>query len=195
MRIKRLNDSYPTPVGISGLNQYQIDGHKFTPPIEINIILNLIAEFAPHGNFMELGCNEGYVSAAVCKNFQSKIVYGVDYDKAQMDTGQMPEHPGSKMFGVVNKYTNFHGINCDSSKIKINGMNITSVFIDADHRYAAVKKDTENIMRQMKKGLIIWHDYTNDMHNYMGVTRYLNELSEYYPINWIFGTLLCYLKL
>ena len=195
MKITYLNQSVPYPIAISGLINYEIDGHKFTPVNEINILLNLIAEYANDGNYMELGCNEGYVSAAVCKAFPNKRVYGVDYDQARMDPGQMVEHPGDKMFDVAKRYPNFISVNTDSSRVKLNEKNITSVFIDADHRYFAVKKDTENIMRQMKKGLIIWHDYTNDMHNYMGVTRYLNELAEYYPINWIFGTLLCYLKL
>ena len=36
------------------------------------------------------------------------------------------------------------------------------IFVDGDHRYEAVKSDTENVFKLLKNenSIIVWHDYT-----------------------------------
>lgn len=65
------------------------------------------------------------------------------------------------------------------------------IFLDADHRYAGVKHDTELLLPLLSpSGYFLWHDYANwgyfDGKN--GVPEYLNELSKTLPIAHISGS-------
>jgi len=62
------------------------------------------------------------------------------------------------------------------------------VFVDAGHRYANVKNDTEKSLAILEQdGLLVWHDYAYDC---AGVFNYLNELSERLPLVHLQGTAL-----
>lgn len=51
------------------------------------------------------------------------------------------------------------------------------IFIDADHSYMGVKKDTEKALDILSdKGTIIWHNYEDV--GYPDVTLYLSKLSK-----------------
>ena len=66
------------------------------------------------------------------------------------------------------------------------------IFIDANHEYEYVKKDTEN-SRQMiseKNGCIVWHDYGNPQ--FPELTRYLDELGKSLLLYHIEGTMLVF---
>lgn len=55
------------------------------------------------------------------------------------------------------------------------------IFIDADHRYGAVKHDTETVLPLLAPGgWIVWHDYANwgFFNGGCGVPEYLAELSK-----------------
>jgi Methyltransferase domain len=65
------------------------------------------------------------------------------------------------------------------------------IFIDADHSYEGVKRDTELLLPLVSPtGFILWHDYANwgyfDGKN--GVPEYLGELSNTLPITHIIGS-------
>lgn len=65
------------------------------------------------------------------------------------------------------------------------------IFIDADHSYEGVKRDTELILPLIAPdGFLVWHDYANwgyfDGKN--GVPEYLGELSERLPIAHVIGS-------
>jgi predicted O-methyltransferase YrrM len=65
------------------------------------------------------------------------------------------------------------------------------VFIDADHTYAFVQRDTEAALRMLKPGgVIIWDDYVHSPAHpeCAGVTRCVNELAETRPCYLIEGT-------
>ncbi|WP_304826697.1 class I SAM-dependent methyltransferase [Phenylobacterium sp.] len=59
------------------------------------------------------------------------------------------------------------------------------IFLDADHSYDAVKRDTEILLPLIAKdGLFIWHDYANwgRFSRKNGVPEYLHECSRNIPI-------------
>ena len=65
------------------------------------------------------------------------------------------------------------------------------IFIDADHTYAGVKRDTELVLRLVsKEGFVVWHDYANwgYFNGYNGVPEYLGELSSRLPIAHVLGS-------
>lgn len=65
------------------------------------------------------------------------------------------------------------------------------IFIDADHSYAGVKRDTELVLPLVSPtGYILWHDYANwgYFNGKNGVPEYLRELSETLPIAHITGS-------
>ncbi len=75
-----------------------------------------------------------------------------------------------ELFGDSEKfdYTPYHG-------------KIDLIFIDGNHSYPYVKSDTENAFKMLsERGVIIWHDFDYIIHR--DVFKYLNKLSEQYPI-------------
>ncbi len=65
------------------------------------------------------------------------------------------------------------------------------VFVDADHTYEAVRRDTENALRLVRPGgLIIWDDYRweEEWSECAGVTRCLNEIAAVRPVFALAGT-------
>lgn len=65
------------------------------------------------------------------------------------------------------------------------------VFIDGSHSYEYVKNDTQKGLYMLKrKGVICWHDYEVCG----GVTKYLEELSNFLEVYCFSGTSLCYYR-
>ena len=55
------------------------------------------------------------------------------------------------------------------------------VFIDGNHSFAFVKKDTENALKMLSpRGIIVWHDFDYIIHR--DVFHYLQGLSREFPI-------------
>jgi hypothetical protein len=68
---------------------------------------------------------------------------------------------------------------------------IDLLFLDADHRYQAVKHDTEILIDLISNnGYFVWHDYANfgKFSGKNGVPEYLHELNRTLPVAWIAGT-------
>ncbi len=58
------------------------------------------------------------------------------------------------------------------------------VFIDANHSYDYVRRDTESALQMISaKGVVLWHDYYK--RSFPGVTAYLAEFSENHDVYWI----------
>ena len=53
------------------------------------------------------------------------------------------------------------------------------IFIDGDHRFEAVKADTEAALEflQAGGGTLVWHDYYEGAPAWVGVKRYLDSLA------------------
>jgi predicted O-methyltransferase YrrM len=65
-------------------------------------------------------------------------------------------------------------------------------FIDGAHTYDYVRNDTEKVARMMRAGgLVFWHDY-GGKGRFRGITTYLHELAERFPVYRIPGTTLAW---
>ncbi|MDO7840919.1 class I SAM-dependent methyltransferase [Sphingomonas immobilis] len=65
------------------------------------------------------------------------------------------------------------------------------IFLDADHSYAAVKRDSEILLPLVKPGgYLVWHDYGNwgKFSGHNGVPEYLHELSATIPVAVVAGS-------
>ncbi len=65
------------------------------------------------------------------------------------------------------------------------------IFIDADHAYAGVRRDTELCLPLVSSnGYIVWHDYANwgYFNGYNGVPEYLSELARTLPLAHLLGS-------
>ncbi len=69
------------------------------------------------------------------------------------------------------------------------------IFIDGSHAYSYIKSDTGKALRMIRpNGVILWHDYRDDLPHLQDVRRYLEELGETHAVRWIRGTSLAYLR-
>lgn len=92
---------------------------------------------------------------------------------------ERPENPGYMVtdprFSVVLRPNGTRDLTPASLRLLIGG-SPDAIFIDADHSYRNVLKDTELAQRTIKPcGLILWHDY----HNVQETTEAIDFLNEY----------------
>lgn len=66
------------------------------------------------------------------------------------------------------------------------------IFVDANHEYDYVKKDTENSLHMLggERNCIVWHDYGNPQ--FPELTRYLESLADDLELYHIQGTMLVF---
>ncbi|WP_455914724.1 class I SAM-dependent methyltransferase [Pseudomonas syringae] len=66
------------------------------------------------------------------------------------------------------------------------------IFVDANHEYEYVKRDTENSLKMLggDSSCIVWHDYGNPQ--FPELTRYLEELASSLELYHIEGTMLVF---
>lgn len=63
------------------------------------------------------------------------------------------------------------------------------IFIDGSHAYSYVKNDTEKALRMLSTGgVLLWHDYRGPAAPTGDVFKFLNELSESFPLVHLQGT-------
>ena len=145
--------------------------------IEIKILSWTLQQLV--GDYIELGVNQGATAINICRNNPKKKIWGVDFTESiQLHEGQKSEQPNSETIGLYCKdEPNFTLLNANSWNVKMPD-HIGMVFIDANHSYEGVKKDTENVFRQINPGTIIfWHDYhyENVDLNHMAVNAYIDN--------------------
>lgn len=116
------------------------------------------------GNAVELGCNYGLTSLQICANNPRLELYGVDYVDSPLDGPQIHEQPkGVDQIGLhARKQSNFHPLNVRSAEVDYAALpHIGKIFVDADHKYASVKADSDHVLEFLRTrscGIIIWHD-------------------------------------
>lgn len=73
--------------------------------------------------------------------------------------------------------------------LELNGQ-VELVFIDGGHSYEIIKSDSDNALKMVKNGVIIWHDYNSRIH--FDVTKYVNEICRERKIFHIENTMLAF---
>ena len=90
-----------------------------------------------------------------------------------------------------NTALNVEQIYHDSTTFDFSKLSFHGAFIDGGHDYETVKSDTLNVLKYIQRpGIIFWHDYDVECE----IGDLLHALAKDYPIQWIEGTRLAFLK-
>ena len=130
---------------------------------DLPFLLGIVEKFKPR-NFVEFGLNKGY-TAKIILDFAPWIEKyygidvlpgfktGIDYQQREIPLEAGKACSDSRLIKIVTK----NGSE-DVTPEMISCVDMA--FIDADHSYEGVKRDTEIVEQAMKSGgVIIWHDY------------------------------------
>lgn len=169
---------------------------RYTPTKDIKVVLWLSRKC--DGNILEIGCNTGITTNELCRFNPEKKIYALDYLQANQTMSEEQKKEAPKKIGsLIKKDCNVEIINKNSRDFNFFDLdNVGFIFIDGDHSFESVKKDTEQSMRYIftrGKGIICWHDYRKNP-SWCGVKKLLDKLSIRIPIKHFEGTLVAYTK-
>lgn len=164
------------------------------------IVLLSLGQIIKPKKVIEIGTYLGYSSALFAMNFKNSEIITIDLPKDGalnnlcFDESQIYSK-GEDNDNFLRKKQNLDGeiylkeleksqleqitlIKEDSTKLDFKQAfdHAEFIFIDGGHDYKIVKKDTENARSIIKKGVIVWHDYSSNIHS--DVTTFLNEQNE-----------------
>jgi len=153
-------------------------------------------------HIFEIGTFDGQTSYLLAKNIPEAYIYTLDLPKNHDTSFEISEGEksyidkdiiGKRFIGTPeeNRITQLLG---DSATFNYGPYikNMDAIFIDGCHDYVYVRNDTQKSLELVREGgLLIWHDYLT----YASVTKYLDDLSEQYPLQHIVGSSLVYCRL
>jgi predicted O-methyltransferase YrrM len=121
-------------------------------------------------NYLEVGCAAGGFTYVIDHFFKPKNIVLVDDEK----------HRRHQFLKTVLKDVNYQKFvgdsQSESTRLLVFNLNLKFdiIFIDADHSYEGVKKDTMNYLPLLKQdGLIIFHDVAEEP---CGIHKWLDEM-------------------
>lgn len=159
--------------------QFDWTDWRFTTKEDVSAIIHLIKSNVT-GNIVEIGANRGVTTRNLALNFPDRIIYGVEYigKNRTMIQEQAGECPEGSVFERCEDMPNVVCIHGSGKDVNYGGLvNAQAVFIDGDHSYEGVKADTLNAFSQIKSGLLIWHDCSEN-ETWSGVLKWLNEFEN-----------------
>lgn len=143
-----------------------------------------------NGNIVEIGCHRGETTKMLAEYNPGKHVYGVGWSgPPTMEPEQMDEYIDPGEIGVYARHLPNVGIYDDISwEFKFPPF-IGMVFVDGDHSFRGVVKDTAHILGRLKDCIVVYHDYGPGSAEWIGVNDVLNGiLSKAFKVNHITGT-------
>ncbi len=157
---------------------------SWSSPVTDVVILSKLVRAARPRRVLELGSFRGYTALAIAENLEPEgLLVCVDIEpqhgEAYRDTALAARIErrvgpiGPELFPQAEQAS------------------YDLIFLDADHRYAAVKSDTETTLGLLKPGgYFVWHDYANwgYFSGACGVPEYLADLSAQLPVAHIAGS-------
>ena len=196
------------PIDINSLTDWNRLNLKLISPtnnagqvthLELLVITGVIKSFLKPGqNFLEIGTFDGNTTINVAKNISQKSkVITIDLPentstiaKFTYDNLLIKNQNRSKKKHL--HLNNIKQIYHDSRTLDFSKLTFNAAFIDGAHDYKTVKSDTLNVLKYIKRpGIIFWHDYDVECE----VGDLLHEFVKKYPIKWIKGTRLAFLKI
>jgi len=158
-------------------------GSWSSPVVDLATLCKLISLLQPR-KVLELGCFRGYTSYGIASHLAE------NGHLVAMDCN--PEHGEAyKNTDVAKRIERRVGF-IDPQMFSEDELGSYDViFIDADHRYAAVEHDTQTVLPYLAEdGWLVWHDYANwgYFSGACGVPEYLSDLSQKLPVVQITGT-------
>jgi predicted O-methyltransferase YrrM len=135
------------------------------------------------GNIVEIGTNKGLTSRDLARANPDRIIYAVDYfaSDGALACEQRGERPSADDFCVhARDIPNVVCVHARSATLNYAALNnVRLVFVDGDHRFDAVKADTDAALEHLRSnegGVIVWHDYFEQGPAWVGVKRYVDTL-------------------
>lgn len=129
-------------------------------PIDLAILKQLAKRF-DHCDYMEIGSWRGESLAnlsPVCNR-----CFSISLSDDEMRAFGLSEEVIRMQRFYSRNLSNVEHLTGDSTKFDFSTIgNFDLIFVDGDHRYEAVKSDTENAFKLLKneRSIIVWHDYT-----------------------------------
>ena len=137
-----------------------------TPWIDVCVILHLIRRYRPKA-FLEIGTHRGHTTKILAEKFPEMQIVTVDpgnqIQEADRARNQVAEYPSQSEIGeCARTYPNVRILKQRIEEIDWSSMRFDMVFVDGDHRYSAVLRDTAIAFGVLRNpGIIVWHDYNN----------------------------------
>ena len=174
-----LPDYRDAPVTLSRLPK----GDWASPVVDVVVMAKLMRTLQPQ-TVLELGSFRGFTALAMAQNMpESSRLVAVDMEPKHGEA--YSDRPESS---IIERRTG----QIERKLFRENEFGIFDlVFIDADHRYEAVKHDTEIALQLLKPdGWIVWHDYANwgYFSGACGVPEYLAEFKKTHSVAQILGS-------
>jgi len=175
------------------------------------IVLLCLDELLAPDKILEIGTFQGFTTRLLASNSSAKLIHSVDLPPTHsvLTEGRDDQKilcDGDYNDDYLRDLQNQSGeiylkdltpdersrirlVKGDSTQLDfpMEFVSIDYAFIDGGHRYETVKSDTENVLRVMPHGVIIWHDFGSSIHS--EVTRYLTDRSNANQIFHIQGSL------
>jgi len=155
-----------------------VETHRWTPAHDTIRLIHLVREVS--GDILEIGCNLGITTKELAEAFPDRTVCGVDFVLAKESMTEKQKWEAPTEVGSIAKHLSNVRIFEESSFTfdyrKAGSPKI--IFIDGDHSYEGVRRDTEKAMDYLRAtggGRIIWHDYHDRESDWCSVKRYLND--------------------
>jgi SAM-dependent methyltransferase len=175
-------------------------GFPYTPQMDVKALIWLAKQ--TRGNILEVGCNEGYTTYYLARALPDRIVHGVDSTKLlRIHPEQRHEVPGF-VGRRARHLPNVRIFEEDFASFDLNCVeNVGFVFIDADHTYEGVKRDTEKVFRFLNgriDAMVAWHDFASSEEEsnhpeWLRVGKYVrDELSDRLDVYRVGGTTVAY---
>lgn len=157
-------------------------GSWSSPVVDLIALARVVAAIRPM-RALELGSFRGYTAAAMADHLpEGGRLVTVDINPQHGDV-----YAQTALAARIERRV---GTAQDVLAIEPDG-GFDLIFIDADHRYAGVKADTETVLRLLApQGWLLWHDYANWGYFSGGcaVPEFLVELSTSLPVVHLAGT-------
>jgi Methyltransferase domain len=164
----------------------QIPRGSWSTPLSDLVMLLKIAVCTEPKRLMEIGSFRGYTALFLARHISpdAKIV-AID---------RHPDHGEAyRKTSFVSMIERRVGETDRAMFVRDEAASYDFIFVDADHSYQSVRKDTELVLPLLAPaGFIVWHDYANwgYFSGQNGVPEYLGELGAKLPIGHVLGSTL-----
>lgn len=159
---------------------------SWSAPATDQMMLAKLARLTQPEHVLEIGSFRGYTARLLAENTSSDCVIHA------LDTN--PHHGEAYLnSSLTSRIVRHFGSLADSFPESLKGISFDLIFIDADHKFEAVEKDTKEIIPFLaERGLLLWHDYSDWgwMSAWNRVPEFLRDLSREIPVLSIPGTTL-----
>lgn len=163
---------------------YQVPRGSWSTPLADLVLIVKVALCTGATNLLEVGSFRGYTALSLAQHAREDARI-VTIDKFPTHGEAYLETPYAAKIERRVGPTSAEMFSGDEA------VSYDLIYLDADHSYDCVKRDTELVLPLLaEEGLILWHDYANWGYSNAtnGVPEYFNELSRDIPIVHIMGS-------